>query len=516
MSELLFDKEARDKLKIGICKLADAVKVTLGPSGRNVVIKDYDGSIKITKDGVTVANSIVLNDEFEDIGAQLLKDVALKTLKDAGDGTTTSTILAQSIILNGLEYIESGANPLELKNGIDEAVKAVVKSLKESSKQISDDDIKNVATISANGDEEIGDLIDKAIKTVGYNGIITVERSPNSETYIRTSDGFKINSGFISPHFITDESKSICELESPLIFVYNKKINNLKDIASVLQSISQANQSLLIICDDIEMEALNGLIVNKIRKGFKVCAIKSPGFGIGREDYIEDINCLINGFIDTNLKLPRVQKVTVSNNETIIVGAVSEESKLKTRVESINNKIDLEENEFNKSKLKERLAQLDGGVCTLYVGANSELEYGEKYDRIDDAIRATRSAIEEGVSIGGGFSMYFTKYIVSKFENSESFINGINVINNSLESITNQLIINSCLDKSIKDKFCFVLDEKTNKYKTTLYNFKTNKFEDIKKSGIIDPTKVLRVALENAASIAGLFLTTQCVILNKQ
>ena len=514
--EIKFNEDAVMALKSGVDKLANAVKVTLGPNGRNVII-NRNGIPHSTKDGVTVAKYIELDDPFENMGAQLIKDIASKTCEDAGDGTTTSTILAQAIIDNGLRAVANGANPLDVKRGIDLAVKYVVEEIKKAAKEATPEDIKNIATISANGDEEIGKIVSEAIEFVGKNGVLTVESSNSTETYIDKVEGVEIDRGYMSPYFITNEAKDECVLEDTTILLLDKKLSNVKDIMPVLESVVAQNKSLLIICDDIDGNALNTIVTNKVRGGLKICAIKAPGLGDRKTDLLNDIAVITGSKVYKDEKidsLKSVSKVIVTRTNTTIIGANGDKEKIKERATQISNLIDTAEG-IDKDKLKERLARLDGGVAILKVGANSEFELQEKIDRIDDAIHAVIAAMAEGIVPGGGSLFHLIGIggtigiIFIKTGDMIKLQAGANVISESILEPIKQLCINSCIDfKGMYDKFKVRYDLITG------YNFKTNKFEDLIKAGVVDPAKVLRVSLENAASVAGLFLTTACVINN--
>lgn len=516
--EIRYDNDAVMALKSGVDKLANAVKVTLGPNGRNVII-NRNGIPHSTKDGVTVAKYIELDDVFENMGAQLIKDIAQKTCDDAGDGTSTSCILTQAIIDNGLKAVANGANPLDVKNGIDLAVKYVVEEIKKASKEATPEDIKNIATISANGDEEIGKIVSEAIEFVGKNGVLTVESSNSTETYIDKVEGVEIDRGYMSPHFVTDQSKDECVLEDAIVLLLDKKLTSVKDIMPVLESVVAQNKSLLIICDDIDGNALNTIVTNKVRGGLKICAVKSPGLGDRKTDLLNDIAAITGSRVYKDERidnLTSVSKVIVSRTNTTIIGAKGDKEKISERAAQINNLISDAEG-IDKDKLKERLARLDGGVAILKVCANSEFELQEKIDRIDDAIHAVRAAMAEGIVPGGGSLFHLIGIggtigiIFIKTGDMIKLQAGANVISESILEPIKQLCINSCIDfKGMSDKFKVRYDLITG------YNFKTNKFEDLIKAGVVDPAKVLRVSLENAASVAGLFLTTACVINNNE
>lgn len=506
--EIKFDKDAVDALKRGVDKLANAVKVTLGPNGRNVII-NTDGVPHITKDGVTVAKSIVLDDVFENMGAQLIKDIANKTCDDAGDGTTTSCVLAQSIITNGLEAVANGANPMDVKKGIDMAVKYVVEQIKLAAKEATPEDIKNIATISANGDTEIGELVANAMEFVGKNGVLTVEESNGVETYIEKVDGIKIDRGYLSPYFVNTNNEE-CILEDCIILLMDKKINNPKDVLPALETTVQNNKSILIVCEDMDGQALQSVITNKNRGGLKVCVVKSPGLGDRKRDILQDIAVITNSSVfsdnDKISNLSSVDKVIVTKDSTTIIGAKNDKEKVSARIDLINGNIDSAKTPIEREKLQERLARLDGGVAVLRVGANSEFELKEKIDRIDDAIHAVRAAMSEGIVPGGGSLFNNIIIPVDIAEVTKGMIEGYATIGQSLKEPISQIAKNSGVE----------FDTENKNYKTNItnigYNFKTNKFEDLIKSGVVDPAKVLRVSLENAASVAGLFLTTAAVI----
>lgn len=508
--EIKFNEDAVMVLKKGVDKLANAVKVTLGPNGRNVII-NADGVPHITKDGVTVAKSIVLDDVFENMGAQLIKDIANKTCDDAGDGTTTSCVLAQSIITNGLEAVANGANPMDVKKGIDMAVKYIVEQIKLAAKEATPEDVKNIATISANGDTEIGELVANAMEFVGKNGVLTVEESNGVETYIEKVDGIKIDRGYLSPYFVNTNNEE-CVLEDCIILLMDKKINNPKDILQALETTVQNNKSILIVCEDMDGQALQSVITNKNRGGLKVCVVKSPGLGDRKRDILQDIAVITNSSVfsdnDKISNLSSVDKVIVTKDSTTIIGAKNDKEKVSARIDLINGNIDSAKTPIEREKLQERLARLDGGVAVLRVGANSEFELKEKIDRIDDAIHAVRAAMSEGIVSGGG-SMFckINEIIYGDNVPSKDMEVGVRIILDSKNSPIKQMCSNSNVPY---DFIAFRLSGYKDNY--TGYNFKTNNFEDLIKSGVVDPAKVLRVSLENAASVAGLFLTTAAVI----
>ena len=521
--EIKFDIEARDLLKNGVDKLANAVKVTLGPKGRNVVIEKKFGAPQITKDGVTVAKEVELEDHFENTGAQLVKSVASKTGDDAGDGTTTATILTQAIVNEGLKNVTAGANPMDLKRGIDKAVKVVVDYIRESAEQVDDnyDKIEQVATVSANNDPEIGKLLADAMRKVSKDGVITIEESKSRETSIGIVEGMQFDRGYLSGYFVTDTDKMEAVMENPYILIYDKKISNLKDFLPILQPAAESGRPLLVIAEDVDSEALTTLVVNRLRGGLKICAVKAPGFGDRRKAMLEDIAVLTGGLViseEKGLKLEQAtlemmgtcDKVVVSKDNTTIVNGAGEKQNIADRVAQIKNEIANTTSSYDKEKLQERLAKLSGGVAVLYVGANSEVEMKEKKDRVDDALCATRAALEEGVVAGGS-----TTYIRAldalkglKGDNADEQT-GINIVERAIEEPLRQIVINAGGEGA-------VVVQKVREGKGDYgYNARTDAFEDMRKAGIIDPAKVARVALENAASIAGMFLTTECLIVEK-
>ena len=521
--EIKFDIEARDLLKNGVDKLANAVKVTLGPKGRNVVIEKKFGAPQITKDGVTVAKEVELEDHFENTGAQLVKSVASKTGDDAGDGTTTATILTQAIVNEGLKNVTAGANPMDLKRGIDKAVKVVVDYIRESAEQVDDnyDKIEQVASVSANNDPEIGKLLADAMRKVSKDGVITIEESKSRETSIGIVEGMQFDRGYLSGYFVTDADKMEAVMENPYILIYDKKISNLKDFLPILQPAAESGRPLLVIAEDVDSEALTTLVVNRLRGGLKICAVKAPGFGDRRKAMLEDIAVLTGGLViseEKGLKLEQAtlemmgtcDKVVVSKDNTTIVNGAGEKQNIADRVAQIKNEIANTTSSYDKEKLQERLAKLSGGVAVLYVGANSEVEMKEKKDRVDDALCATRAALEEGVVAGGS-----TTYIRAldalkglKGDNADEQT-GINIVERAIEEPLRQIVINAGGEGA-------VVVQKVREGKGDYgYNARTDAFEDMRKAGIIDPAKVARVALENAASIAGMFLTTGCLIVEK-
>ena len=521
--EIKFDIEARDMLKNGVDKLADAVKVTLGPKGRNVVIEKKFGAPQITKDGVTVAKEVELEDHFENTGAQLVKSVASKTGDDAGDGTTTATILTQAIVNEGLKNVTAGANPMDLKRGIDKAVKVVVDFIKDSAEKVDNnyDKIEQVAAVSANNDPEIGKLLADALRKVSKDGVITIEESKSRETSIGVVEGMQFDRGYLSGYFVTDADKMEAVMENPYILIYDKKISNLKDFLPILQPAAESGRPMLVIAEDVDSEALTTLVVNRLRGGLKICAVKAPGFGDRRKAMLEDIAVLTGGMViseEKGLKLEQAtlemmgtcDKVVVSKDNTTIVNGAGEKQLIADRVAQIKNEIANTTSSYDKEKLQERLAKLAGGVAVLYVGANSEVEMKEKKDRVDDALCATRAAIEEGVVAGGS-----TTYIRAldalkdlKGDNADEQT-GINIVERAIEEPLRQIVINAGEEGA-------VVVQKVREGKGDYgYNARTGEYEDMRKAGIIDPAKVARVALENAASIAGMFLTTECLIVEK-
>ena len=521
--EIKFDVDAREMLKQGVDQLANAVKVTLGPKGRNVVIEKKFGAPQITKDGVTVAKEVELENRFENTGAQLVKSVASKTGDDAGDGTTTATILTQAIVNEGLKNVTAGANPMDLKRGIDKAVKAVVAYIKENAEIVDDnyDKIEQVATVSANNDPEIGKLIADAMRKVSKDGVITIEESKSRDTYINVVEGMQFDRGYLSGYFVTDSDKMECVMENPYILIYDKKISNLKEFLPILQPAAESGRPLLVIAEDVDSEALTTLVVNRLRGGLKICAVKAPGFGDRRKAMLEDIAVLTGGVViseEKGLKLEQAtlemlgtcDKVTVSKDNTTIVNGAGEKKNIADRIAQIKNEIANTTSTYDKEKLQERLAKMSGGVAVLYVGANSEVEMKEKKDRVDDALCATRAAIEEGVVVGGG-----TTYIRSlgvlkdiKGENADEQT-GINIVERAIEEPLRQIVRNAGGEGAV------VVQKVREGEGDFGYNARKDVYEDLRVAGVIDPAKVARVALENAASIAGMFLTTECLIVDK-
>ena len=522
--EILFDQEARDLLKKGVDQLANAVKVTLGPKGRNVILGKSYGAPHITKDGVSVAKEIELEGAFENMGAQLVREVASKTNDDAGDGTTTATVLAQSIINVGLKNVTAGANPMELKRGIDKAVATVVKNIAAQSEAVGDDlkKIEHVAKISANGDEEIGRLIAEAMGKVKKEGVITVEEAKGTDTEVKVVEGMQFDRGYISPYFVTNTEKMECQMENPYILLYDKKISVIKDILPLLEKSLQTGRPLLIIAEDIDSEALATLVVNRLRGGLKICAVKAPGFGDRRKAMLQDIAILTGATViseETGFSLEaatiemlgQAEKVTVDKDNTTIVNGMGDKSELEARVAQIRAQIENTKSDYDREKLQERLAKLAGGVAVLYVGAASEVEMKEKKDRVEDALSATRAAIEEGTVPGGG-----TAYIraIDALESlkgeTDDETTGIEIVKRAIEEPLRQIVANAGKEGA-------VVVQKVRDGKADFgYNARLDKYENLVASGVIDPAKVARVALENAASIAGMFLTTECVVAEKK
>ncbi len=522
--EIKFNIDARNELKKGIDALADAVKVTLGPKGRNVIIDKKFGAPQITKDGVTVAKEIELKDNFQNMGAQMVKEVASKTADDAGDGTTTATILAQSIIEVGMKNVTAGANPMDLKRGIDLAVKTVVKSLYDQTETIGDDNdkIEQIARISANDDPAIGKLIAEAMEKVKKEGVITVEEAKGTETSVEVVEGMQFDRGYISPYFITDSDKMEATLENPYILLHDKKISTMKDLLPILESTSQAGRPLLIISEDIDGEALATLVVNKLRGSLKIAAVKAPGFGDRRKEMLEDIAILTGGTVvseEKGLKLDgtsldmlgECKKVTIDKENTTIVSGSGEKKMILARVNQIKKQIETTTSDYDKEKLQERLAKLSGGVAVLYIGAASEMEMKEKKDRVDDALNATRAAIEEGIIPGGGVAFLRTIEVLDKTKGANEDQNtGIAIVKRALEEPIRQIAENAGIEGSI-------VVQKVKEDKGDFgYNAQSDKYENLYQAGVIDPTKVMRVALENAASIAGMFLITECVLADEK
>ena len=521
--EIKFDTDARELLKSGVDQLANAVKVTLGPKGRNVVIGKKFGAPQITKDGVTVAKEVELEDNFENAGAQLVKSVASKTGDDAGDGTTTATILTQAIVNEGLKNVTAGANPMDLKRGIDKAVAKVVEHIKDSAEVVGDnyDKIEQVATVSANNDPEIGKLLADAMRKVSKDGVITIEESKTRETSIGVVEGMQFDRGYLSGYFVTDTDKMECVMDNPYILLYDKKISNVKDFLPILQPAAESGRPLLVIAEDVDSEALTTLVVNRLRAGLKICAVKAPGFGDRRKAMLEDIATLTGGVVISEEKglslekatlemLGTAKKVTVSKDNTTIVDGAGSKDAIKERVAQIKNEIAASTSSYDKEKLQERLAKLSGGVAVLYVGANSEVEMKEKKDRVDDALCATRAAMEEGVVVGGGTTYIRAQESLKdlKGENQDEQT-GINIVCRAIEEPLRQIIANAGGEGAV------VVDNVRQGKGDYGYNARKDTYEDLRAAGVIDPAKVSRVALENAASIAGMFLTTECLIVDK-
>ena len=521
--EIKFDTDARELLKSGVDQLANAVKVTLGPKGRNVVIGKKFGAPQITKDGVTVAKEVELEDNFENAGAQLVKSVASKTGDDAGDGTTTATILTQAIVTEGLKNVTAGANPMDLKRGIDKAVDKVVEHIKNSAEVVGDnyDKIEQVATVSANNDPEIGKLLADAMRKVSKDGVITIEESKTRETSIGVVEGMQFDRGYLSGYFVTDTDKMECDMENPYILLYDKKISNVKDFLPILQPAAESGRPLLVIAEDVDSEALTTLVVNRLRAGLKICAVKAPGFGDRRKAMLEDIAVLTGGVVISEEKglsldkatlemLGTAKKVTISKDNTTIVDGAGEKEAIKNRVAQIKNEIAVSTSSYDKEKLQERLAKLSGGVAVLYVGANSEVEMKEKKDRVDDALCATRAAMEEGVVVGGGTTYIRAQEALKdlKGENADEQT-GINIVCRAIEEPLRQIVANAGGEGAV------VVNNVREGKGDYGYNARKDVYEDLRAAGVIDPAKVSRVALENAASIAGMFLTTECLIVDK-
>ncbi len=522
--ELKFDIDARDQLKKGIDQLASAVKVTLGPKGRNVVIEKKFGAPQVTKDGVTVAKEIELADKFENLGAQMVKEVASKTNDDAGDGTTTATVLAQSIINVGIKNVTAGANPMDLKRGIDKAVAKVNESIKKQSHDVgeSNDKIEQVATISANNDSAIGKLIADAMQAAGREGVITVEEAKGTEDELKTVEGMQFDRGYISPYFVTDTDKMEAVMEHPYILLTDKKISTMKDLMPILESAVQNGKGLMIIAEDIEGEALATLVVNKIRGSLKVAAVKAPGFGDRRKEMLEDIAVLTGGTVITEEKgltlegasldmLGTCEKIVIDKENTTVVNGDGAKENIEARVKQIKSQIEASTSDYDKEKLQERLAKLAGGVAVIYVGAASEVELKEKKDRVDDALSATRAAVEEGIIPGGGVAYIRAIDDLEGMKgDNEDETTGVHIIKRAIEEPLRQIVENAGIEGS-------VIVQKVKEGKEDYgYNARTNQFENLYESGVIDPTKVARVAIENAASIAGMFLTTECVVIEEE
>lgn len=522
--DIKFNMDARDLLKKGVDELANAVKVTLGPKGRNVIIEKKFGAPHITKDGVSVAKEVELSDPFQNMGAQMVREVASKTNDDAGDGTTTATVLAQAIIGVGLKNVTAGANPMDLKRGIDKAVAKVVENIKEQAIEIGDDfdKIENVAKISANGDEAIGALIAEAMRKVKKEGVITVEEAKGTETTVDVVEGMQFDRGYISPYFVTNPEKMEADLENPFILIYDKKISVLKELLPILEQTVQSGRPLLIIAEDIDSEALATLVVNRLRAGLKICAVKAPGFGDRRKEMLEDIAVLTGGVViseEKGLKLESTtmemlgtaEKVTVNKDNTTVVNGAGDKDAIDTRIAQIRTQIEKTTSDYDKEKLQERLAKLSGGVAVLYVGAPSEMEMKEKKDRVDDALSATRAAIEEGTVPGGGIAYIRATAVLEDMKGeNEDETTGIEIVKRAIEEPLRQIVANAGKEGA-------VIVQKVKETEGDFgYNARKDVYEHLYAAGVIDPAKVTRVALENAASIAGMFLTTECVIAEKK
>ena len=522
--EILFNIDARDQLKKGIDTLANAVKVTLGPKGRNVIIEKKFGAPHITKDGVTVAKEVELVDAYQNTGAQLVKEVASKTGDDAGDGTTTATVLAQAIVAEGLKNVTAGASPMDIKRGIDKAVAKVVESIKSQAEMVGDnyDKIEQVGTVSANNDPVIGKLIADAMRKVSKDGVITIEEAKGTDTTIGVVEGMQFDRGYLSAYFVTNTEKMECEMEKPYILIYDKKISNLKDFLPILEPAVQTGRPLLVIAEDVDSEALTTLVVNRLRSQLKICAVKAPGFGDRRKEMLEDIAVLTGGVViseEKGLKLEQAtiemlgtaDKVTVSKDNTTIVNGAGDKENIKERCEQIKAQIVATKSDYDKEKLQERLAKLSGGVAVLYVGAASEVEMKEKKDRVDDALRATRAAIEEGIVPGGGVAYIRALDALEGFKGDNvDETTGIDIIKRAIEEPLRQIVANAGKEGA-------VVVQKVREGKADFgYNARTDVYENLHAAGVVDPAKVTRVALENAASIAGMFLTTECVIVEKK
>lgn len=522
--EILFNIEARDQLKKGVDALANAVKVTLGPKGRNVIIEKKFGAPHITKDGVTVAKEIELTDAYQNTGAQLVKEVASKTGDDAGDGTTTATVLAQAIVAEGLKNVTAGASPMDIKRGIDKAVVKVVDSIKNQAEKVGDnyDKIEQVATVSANNDPVIGKLIADAMRKVSKDGVITIEEAKGTDTTIGVVEGMQFDRGYLSAYFVTNTEKMECEMEKPYILIYDKKISNLKDFLPILEPAVQSGRPLLVIAEDVDSEALTTLVVNRLRSQLKICAVKAPGFGDRRKEMLEDIAVLTGGVViseEKGLKLEQAtiemlgtaDKVTISKDNTTIVNGAGAKENIKERCDQIKAQIAATKSDYDREKLQERLAKLSGGVAVLYVGAASEVEMKEKKDRVDDALRATRAAIEEGIVPGGGVTYIRAIDALEgmKGDNADE-TTGIEIIKRAIEEPLRQIVANAGKEGA-------VVVQKVREGKGDYgYNARLDVYENLHAAGVVDPAKVTRVALENAASIAGMFLTTECVIVEKK
>lgn len=518
--QIIFDTDAREQLKAGVDALANAVKVTLGPKGRNVLIDKKFGAPHVTKDGVTVAKEVELEDNVANMGAQLVKEVASKTNDDAGDGTTTATVLAQAVITTGIKNVTAGANPMDLKRGIDKAVEAVVADLRKQSQKVGDDidKIRQVATISANNDSNIGALIAEAMGKVKKEGVITVEEAKGTETHVDVVEGMQFDRGYISPYFMTDAEKMEADLEKPYILITDKKVSTMKELLPVLEPVAQSGRALLVIAEDVDGEALSSLVLNKLRGTLKIAAVKAPGFGDRRKEMLQDIAILTGGTViseETGLKLDgatidmlgSAEKVTLTKENTTIVNGAGKKDAIKDRVAQIRKQIEASTSDYDKEKLQERLAKLAGGVAVLYVGAATEVEMKEKKDRVDDALAATRAAVAEGIIPGGGVAYIRAVHALDKLKgDNEDETTGIHIVKRAIEEPLRQIVANAGGEGS-------VVVNKVKEGKGAFgYNARTDEYEDMFKAGIIDPTKVARVALENAASVASMFLTTECVL----
>ena len=522
--EIIYETDARERLREGADALANAVKVTLGPKGRNVVIDKKFGAPRITKDGVSVAKEIELDDAFQNAGAQLVKSVASKTGDDAGDGTTTATVLAQAILTEGMKNVAAGANPLDIKRGIDKAVAKVVESIREQSEQVGEsyDKIEQVAAISANNDPEIGKLIADGMRAVSVNGVITLEDAKGRDTVLKTVEGMQFDRGYLSPYFVTDSEKMECVMENPLVLIYDKKISNIKDFLPILEPAVQTGRPLLVIAEDLDSEALTTLVVNRLRTQLKICAVKAPGFGDRRKAMLEDIAVLTGGVVvseEKGLKLEQAtlemlgtaEKITVSKENTTIVNGKGSKESIQERIHQIKNEMAASTSSYDKEKLQERLAKLAGGVCVLEVGAASETEQKEKKDRCDDALCATRAAVEEGIVTGGGVAyIRAQKELENLTGDNADETTGIAIIRRAIEEPLRQICRNAGVEGAV------VVNKVREGEGSFGYNAKTETFGDLREAGVLDPAKVTRVALENAASVAGMFLTTECVICDKK
>ena len=520
--DIKFDVDARDGIKRGVDALANAVKVTLGPKGRNVIISKSFGAPQVTKDGVTVAKEVELEDALENMGAQMVKEVASKTNDLAGDGTTTATVLAQAIVKEGLKNVAAGANPMDLKRGIDKAVEAITSELEKQAKKVgnSSEKIKQVAAISANNDDTIGELIAKAFDKVGKEGVITVEEAKGTDTYVDVVEGMQFDRGYLSPYFVTDADKMIADLENPYVLLFDKKIANLQEILPILEPVAQSGRPLLIIAEDVEGQALATLVVNKLRGGLKIAAVKAPGFGDRRKAMLEDIAILTGGTVISEERgfslenatldmLGTAETITIDKDNTTIVNGAGNASDIKARVNQIKAQIETTTSDYDKEKLQERLAKLAGGVAVLYVGAASEVEMKEKKDRVDDALHATRAAVEEGIVAGGGVALVRAKKILEKLTTDNlDETTGVQIVNKAIEAPLRTIVENAGGEGSV------VINKVIEGKKDFGYDAKSEKYVDMLKEGIIDPKKVTRIALENAASVAGMILTTECALVD--